>query len=92
MRLPIVCLDPQFRQYLLRFRRCFSKPQYKYFVTILLGLMLCQGASTLSGILSQVEEQVSLSGASRFLSQAPWSPDEVSRTWFHYRVYCKKAL
>ena len=84
MRLPIICLDPRFGQYLLRFRHCFSKPQYKYFVTILLGLMLCQGASTLSGVIGQVEGQVSLSGSSRFLSSAPWSADEVSRTWFDH--------
>lgn len=55
MRLPIICLEPRFRQYLQRFRHCFGKPQYKYFVTILLGLMLCQEASTLSGVLGQVE-------------------------------------
>ena len=84
MRLPIICLDPRLGQYLLRFRHCFSKPQYKYFVTILLGLMLCQGASTLSGVIGQVEGQVSLSGSSRFLSNAPWSAEEVSRTWFNY--------
>lgn len=84
MRLPIICLDPRFGQYLLRFRHCFSKPQYEYFVTILLGLMLCQGASTLSGVIGHVEGQVSLSGSSRFLSSAPWSADEVSRTWFNH--------
>lgn len=84
MRLPIKCLDARLDQYLLRFRHCFSKPQYKYFVTILLGLMLCQGASTLTGVLGQVEGQVSLSGSSRFLSSAPWSVEEVSRTWFNH--------
>jgi SRSO17 transposase len=84
MRLPIICLDPRLGQYLLRFRHCFSKPQYKYFVTILLGLMLCQGASTLTGVIGQVEGQVSLSGSSRFLSIAPWSAEEVSRTWFNH--------
>jgi hypothetical protein len=86
MRLPIICLDPRLGQYLLRFRHCFSKPQYKYFVTILLGLMLCQGASTLSGVLGQVAGQVSLSGTSRFLASAPWSAEQVSRTWFSHFV------
>jgi hypothetical protein len=77
-------LDPRFGQYLLRFRHCFSKPQYKYFVTILLGLMLCQGSSTLSGVIGQVAGQVTLSGTSRFLSSAPWSAAEVSGTWFDH--------
>lgn len=84
MRLPTICLDARFGQYLLRFRQCFSKPQYKYFETILLGLMLCQGAITLSGVLGQVEGRASLSGSSRFLSSAPWSAKEVSQTWFNH--------
>lgn len=84
MRLPTICLDARFGQYLLRFRQCFSKPQYKYFETILLGLMLCEGAITLSGVLGQVEGRASLSGSSRFLSSAPWSAKEVSQTWFNH--------
>ncbi len=42
MRLPSICLDDQLAKYLEQFRACFSQPQYKYFVTILLGLLLCQ--------------------------------------------------
>ena len=81
MRMPIVCLDSVLRQYLDLFRGCFSHPQYKYFVIILLGLMLCQSHRTMSGLLAQVSHQVSLSGASRFMGQAPWSADELARTW-----------
>ena len=81
MRIPIICLDTHLDQFLRCFRPCFSQPQYKYFVTILLGLMLCQSGRTLSGILRQVGAQVSLSGTSRFLSQAPWSVEEVGQTW-----------
>jgi len=49
-----------------------------------LGLMLCQGAITLSGVLGQVEGRASLSGSSRFLPSAPWSAKEVSQTWFNH--------
>lgn len=76
MRLPIVCLDPRFRQFLSQFAGCFSQPQYKYFVTILLGLMLCQSGRTRSGLLGRVDSGVSLSGASRFMGQA-----EIIRTF-----------
>lgn len=86
MRMPIICLDRRFGQYLLRFRHCFSKPQFKYFVTMLLGLMLCQGSSTLTGVLGRVDGQATLSGASRFLSEAPWSAEQVSQTWFRHFV------
>lgn len=81
MRLPIVCLDPRLRQFLSQFAGCFSQPQYKYFVTILLGLMLCQSGRTLSGLLQQVDSGVSLSGVSRFMGQAPWQADDLARQW-----------
>jgi SRSO17 transposase len=83
MRLPIVCLDQRLRQYLTLFAGCFSQPQYKYFVTILLGLMLCQSGRTLSGLLRQVNSNISVSGASRFMSQAPWQAEDLARTWQH---------
>jgi len=81
MRLPSICLDDQLAKYLAQFRSCFSKPQYKYFVTILLGLLLCQSGFTLSGVLRQVSQDVTLSGTSRFLSQAPWSTADVCGQW-----------
>lgn len=79
MRMPSICLDAQLAKYLQQFRGCFSKPQYQYFVTILLGLLLCQSSHTLSGILRQVTADVTLSGLSRFLSRAPWSVVDICR-------------
>lgn len=81
MRLPRICLDKQLAKYLARFRPCFSKPQYKYFVIILMGLLLNQAGFTLSGVLRQVSAEVTLSGTSRFLSQAPWSATALCRQW-----------
>ena len=81
MRLPIVCLDQRLRQYLSLFSGCFSLPQNKYFVTILLGLMLCQGGRTLSGLLKVVNSGISLSGASRFMSEAPWESEDLAERW-----------
>ena len=81
MRLPSICLDDQLAKYLAQFRACFSQPQYKYFVTILLGLLLSQSGFTLSGILRQVSADVTLSGMSRFLSEAPWSTTAVCQQW-----------
>jgi len=89
MRLPMVCLDERLRHYLMTFRGCLSQPQYQYFVIILLGLMLCQSSRTLSGLLRQVSSQVSLSGTSRFMGQAPWRAEDLGRTWqrqFHQEM------
>ncbi len=49
MPVPIICLDEHLRYFTQRFRELLSKPQYQYFVTVLLGLMLGEGARTLRG-------------------------------------------
>jgi hypothetical protein len=78
---PIVCLSEQLCQYLEIFRPCFSKRQWKYFVTVLLGLIECEERKTMTGMLRVVGEHISLSGLSRFLSKWPWSAEEVAQTW-----------
>ena len=86
MPVPIICLDEDVRHFAERFREVFSKPQYQYFVTVLLGLMLCEGARTLSGLLQQIAESPSLAGLSRFLSEAPWEEAAVAESWLrHFR-------
>jgi hypothetical protein len=83
---PIVCLSEQLRQYLELFRSCFSKPQWKYFVIVLLGFIECEERKTMSGLLRVVAEQVSLSGLSRFLNKWCWKPEKVAETWqAHFR-------
>ena len=59
---PIVCLSEQLRQYLEVFRPCFSRRQWKYFVTVLLGLIECEERKTMTGLLRVVGERISLSG------------------------------
>ena len=63
------------------FRPCFSKRQWKYFVTVLLGLIECEERKTMTGLLRVVGERISLSGLSRFLSKWPWSAGKVAQTW-----------
>ncbi len=78
---PMICLSAALRKYLELFRSCFSQRQWKYFVTVLLGLVEYEGRHTLQGILRSVWDKISLSGLSRFLSRWPWSPEAVARTW-----------
>ena len=78
---PIVCLSEQLCQYLEAFRSCFSTRQWKYFVTVLLGLIECEERKTMSGMLRVVGEQLSLAGLSRFLNKWRWSRAEVVATW-----------
>ena len=86
MPVPIICLDEQVRHFSEQFRKLFSKPQYQYFVIVLLGLMLCESKRTLSGLLRQIADRPSLAGLSRFLSEAPWEAATVANLWLrHFR-------
>jgi len=78
---PIVCLSEQLCQYLENFRACFSKRQWKYFVTVLLGLIECEERKTMTGMLRVVGEQISLSGLSRFMNKWLWSMSSVAAIW-----------
>jgi hypothetical protein len=81
MRVPIICMDGRLRHFAAAFRTCFSTPQHRYFEIVLLAMLLCQEAKTLSGLLRQVAVQATLCGLSRFLGKAPWSTAEVATTW-----------
>lgn len=56
-------------------------------MTVLLGLMECDGRRTLSGLLHEVGHPPSLSGLSRFFSEAPWCSEAVVDRWLsHFRT------
>lgn len=81
MPLPIICTYERLQQYLVSYCDVFSKPQYKYFVIVLLGFIQCQGARTLSGLRHGVAAAGSLSGLSRFLARAPWDAEALAKLW-----------
>lgn len=70
MAQPIIIQDTALRNYLRTFQPIFGIPQWKYFVTVLMGLIHCQASRTLSGLLREVAVVVSVSGLSRFLKKA----------------------
>jgi hypothetical protein len=78
---PIVCLSEHLCQYMEAFQPCFSRRQWKYFVTVLLGLIECEERKMMTGLLRVVGERISLSVLSRFLSKWPWSAEQVAQTW-----------
>lgn len=75
MAQPIMLQAASLHKYLDSFRPVFTRPQWKYFVIVLLGLLHCDGARTLSGLLRQVAVTATLSGLSRFLGRSPWSEE-----------------
>src|SRR5689334_12793124 len=81
MPVPIICADERLRQFAATFRSCFSKPQFQYFVTVLLALLLCLEPRHLSGLLRAVSAGRSLAGLSRFLARAPWDHTALVVAW-----------
>lgn len=81
MRVPIVCVDVRVRQFAQSFAPCFSRPQLQHFVIVLMGLLLCRGSRTLTGLLGSLRVKTSLASLSRFLSEAPWKSYAVAHTW-----------
>jgi hypothetical protein len=77
----MICLDAEVRQGAERFRSVFRKPQEQSFVTVLLGLLECEGKRTLSGIVSKMAQPASRSGLSRFLAVAPWVQEALVVIW-----------
>lgn len=82
MRMPIVCVDERVRQYAGAFRECFSRPQYRHFVTMLVALLLCHGPRTLTNLFRTVAGAGSVASLSRFLAEAPWDAGAVAGRWY----------
>jgi hypothetical protein len=93
MPTPIICADPRLRHFADRFHSCFSRPQFQYFVTVLLGVLLCLEATTCSGVLRAVCLGRSLAGLSRFLARAPWVAADLPVVWTaHFRHQLAPAV
>lgn len=81
MPVPIICASRALCQFTAEFAGCFGKPSRKYFVTVLLALLLCEDRRTLCGLLRSVADRISLCGLSRFFSRSPWSEERVAECW-----------
>jgi len=75
---PVIIQDATLRQFARSLGAIFTLPQWKYFVTVLLGLLHGDETHTLSGLLRQVAISVTVSGLSRFLQKAPWSVHDLT--------------
>ncbi len=86
---PIHIRDVRLAQYLRLFSGVFSLPQWKYFVTALLGLLHCDERRTLSALLRHVAVEVTIFSLCYFLRAAPWSVDAlaaVRQAYFYEQV------
>lgn len=89
MAQPIIIQDVTLRNYLRAFQHVFGVPQWKYFVTVLMGLIHCQASRTLSSLLREVAVLVTVSGLSRFLISPAWTCDELAKA--RYAFFCAEV-
>ncbi|MCX7855739.1 MAG: hypothetical protein N2556_07165, partial [Anaerolineae bacterium] len=75
---PVHIRDGRLTQYLRRFSGVFTLPQWKYFVTVLMGLLHCDERRSLSALLRHVVARVTIFGLCHFLRAAPWSVDQLT--------------
>ncbi len=82
MSVPIVCLNARLCQFADAFAGCFSAPQRRHFVAVLLARLLCREPRMLTGRRRQVAGGHSVAALSRFLDGEPCSADAVATTWW----------
>jgi len=74
----MIVQDVRFVQYAQIFSAVFSLPQWKYFVTVLLGLLHCDERRTLSALLRHIAARVTIFGLCYFLRSASWSVEALT--------------
>jgi len=74
----MIVQDARLVQYVQAFSAVFSLPQWKYFVTVLLGLLHCDERRTLSALLRHIAARVTIFGLCYFLRSAPWPVDALT--------------
>ena len=85
----MIVQDARLVQYMQAFSAVFTLPQWKYFVTVLLGVLHCDERRTLSALLRHVAVKVTIFGLCYFLRKAPWSVDAltaVRQDYFYAQV------
>ena len=86
---PIIIQESTLRNYLGNFREVIRPAQWKYFETVLMGLIHCQASRTLSGILRAVATGVMVWNLSRFLVSPRWSTSQLAAA--RYQVFCAEV-
>lgn len=86
---PIIIQESSLRNYLANFREVIRPAQWRYFETVLMGLIHCQASRTLSGMLRAVAALVTVWQLSRFLVSPRWSTTRLAEA--RYRVFCAEV-
>jgi hypothetical protein len=86
---PIIIQDSSLRNYLANFRAVIRPAQWRYFETVLMGLIHCQASRTLSGMLRPLAVFVTVWQLSRFLVSPRWSTLKLAQA--RYTSFCAEV-
>jgi len=68
-----------YRKFILSLRLGFGKPQIRHLVSIVNGIILCEGRKTTSAIREAAGKERHLSSTARFLNESPWCVNRMQR-------------
>jgi hypothetical protein len=86
---PIIIQEGTLRNYLRAYQDVLRPAHWRYFETVLMGLIHCQSSRTLSGLLRTVAVLVTVWDLSRFLVSPRWSATRLAEV--RYRVFCAEV-
>lgn len=89
MAQPIIIQEGIFCKYLTALQGAMRPSQWKYFVTVQMGLVHCQASRTLSGLLRSVATWVTVWQLSRFLVSPRWTTEKLAEE--RYRVFAAEV-
>jgi SRSO17 transposase len=71
-------------KFVLTLGLCLSKPQLNHLISIMHGIILCEGRKTITQIREHTGKDRDLSCMTRFLKESPWCPNRVQRRRMDY--------
>ena len=89
MAQPIIIQHSSLRNYLANFREVIRPAQWRYFETVLMGLIHCQASRTLSGMLRVLAATITVWQLSRFLVSPRWSTRSLAQA--RYASFCTEV-
>lgn len=89
MAQPIIIQEGIFCNYLAALQGAIRPSQWKYFVTVQMGLVHCQASRTLSGLLRSVATWVTVCQLSRYLVSPRWTTEKLAEE--RYRVFAAEV-
>ncbi|CAM4432561.1 hypothetical protein PAAL109150_27135 [Paenibacillus alkaliterrae] len=75
----MVCVHAAIVKFILSLQLGFNKPQIRHLISIVNGIILCEGRKNKSTIREAAGKERHLSSTTRFLNESPWSVNHLQK-------------